>query len=181
MSYEGARNYFTVKRNYREALRYFSLVDEEAYPDVVYYRQLCGIQQCFEEDNEEYAECIRAFAEYNRGLGYEKARFENTIMLANLYEGMRCTGDEYIEAETDCLEEGLKDLRYAVITGLFTDEDSAYEAEYCRRLCILYETREDRQNTVKYGEEALKLLAGQDAKASSDIQRRLDMLESIEK
>jgi hypothetical protein len=151
------------------------MVDEEAYPDVVYYRQLCGIQLCFEEDNEEYAGCIKAFAEYNRGLGYEEVRFENTIMLANLYEGMRCTEDEYIEAETECLEEGLKDLRYAVITGLFTDEDNTYEAEYCRRLCILYETRDDRLNMRKYGEEALKLLTGRDEKAAEDIKKRLDM------
>ena len=177
-SYEVARHYFSVKRNYREALRYFNPVDEEVYPDVVYYKQLCGIQLSFEEDNEKYAGCIKEFEDYNRGLGYEAIRFENTIMLANLYEGIRCSQTDYVQAETECLEEGLKDLRYAVMTGLFADENNSYEAEYCRRLCILFAEREDKQNAVKYGEEALKLLAERDRRASEDIRDRLKALEN---
>ena len=176
-SYEVARHYFSVKRNYREALRYFNPVDEETYPDVVYYKQLCGLQLSFEEDCEKYAGCIKDFEDYNRGLGYEAVRFENTIMLANLYEGMQCLKDDYADAETECLEEGLKDLRYAVMTGLFIDENNVYEAEYCRRLCILSAAREDKQKAVKYGEEALELLADRDIRASEDIRNRLKELD----
>ncbi|MCR5419917.1 MAG: serine/threonine protein kinase [Lachnospiraceae bacterium] len=175
-SYEVGRNYFLFKRNYREALRYFRNVDEEKHPDSVYYKQLCELQLSFEEDNEEYANTIREFASYNRCLGYEDARFDNTLMLANLYEGMQYSSEEAVEEEKKCLEEGLKDLKYAVMSGLYEDAGSKYEAEYCRRLCMLCEMAGDNDNAVRYGEQALKLISSGNEVVRQDIRKRMQIL-----
>ena len=111
--YEVAGHYFNVRHNYREALRYYRMLDDEKYPDAGYYIRLCTLQLSFEEDNERYRECLNEFAAYNKGLGYEEQRFENDLMLATLYEGLDGDDDGRREAETACLEEGLRELRYA--------------------------------------------------------------------
>ncbi len=175
-AYEVARNYFSIKRSYREALRYFNMLNEEDYPDSMYYKRLCKLQLSFEEDNNRYSECIEEFAKYNRGLGYKDLRFDNTLMLANLYEGMQGRDETCRLAETECLEDGLKDLRYAVECGLFDDEGAEYEAEFCRRLCMLYDEQGDKASALKYGEEALELTPGNKENVINDLRRRLKAL-----
>ena len=78
-----------------------------------------------------------------------------------------------VKPEIECLKDGLCDLRYAVEAGLFTDEDTGYEAEYCRRLCILYEGTGDIENAISYGEQALRLMGQEQSTAVDDIRNRL--------
>lgn len=172
-TYEVARNYFAVRHNYREAARYFEMLDKEVYPETVYYIELCRLQMSFEDDKEKYLNCLSKFGEYNRGLGYDSIRYENDLMIANLYEGLK-NEDGYPDTEIRYLESGLHDLRYAVEEGLFTDENAKYESEFCRRLCILYEGAGDYVKALHYGEEALLLLGKENREASDDIRSRLD-------
>ena len=172
--FEVARNYFSVRRNFREARRYFDMLDKEAYPEAVYYMELCDLQMSFEEDNDRYVKCLEKFREYNKGLGYGEIRYENDLMIANLYDGLINMEGYETEAEIKCLTEGLHDLKYAVDSGLYTDETSKYEAEYCRRLCILYEKTGDKKNALNYGEQALKLLDPAKSAEIEDIGCRLE-------
>lgn len=176
-TYEVARNYFMIKHNYREANRYFEMLDKEAYPETEYYIELCRLQMSFEDDKEKYLSCLDRFGEFNRGLGYDGIRYENDLMIANLYEGLK-TEAEYPEVEIRYLESGLHDLRYAVETGLFSDENAKYESEYCRRLCLLYEGTGDTAKALSYGEEALSLLGEDNKEAADDIRNRLEGMRS---
>ncbi|MBR4719420.1 MAG: serine/threonine protein kinase [Lachnospiraceae bacterium] len=177
-TYEVARNYFAVKRNYREAFRYFEMLDQQVYPEVSYYMELCSLQMSFEEDKDRYIKCLTQFGEYNRTGGYGETRYENDFMIANLYEGLKSMEGYNVQPEINCLKEGLCDLRYAVEAGLFTDEDAKYEAEYCRRLCILYEGTGDVENAISFGQQALKLLSNEREAAVDDIRNRLDSLKA---
>ncbi len=174
-TYEVARNYFSVRRNYREALRYFEMLDEEEYPEAGYCIKLCRLQVSFEEDADRYVKCLEEFDGYNRGLGYGEARYENELMIANLYATI--PGKEGADAAFEKLETGLGDLRYAVREGLYTDVDYAYEAEYCRRLCMLCSERGDDNGVKKYGGEALALLKPSQIKAREDIERSMRVLD----
>ena len=172
-TYEVARNYFGVRRNYREALRYFEMLDPQVYPEAEYYKELCSLQMSFEEDRDRYAQCLARFGEYNRTGGYGETRYENDLMIANMYEGLISMEGCDVKPEIECLKDGLCDLRYAVEAGLFTDEDTGYEAEYCRRLCILYEGTGDIENAISYGEQALRLMGQEQSTAVDDIRNRL--------
>ncbi|MBR5406305.1 MAG: serine/threonine protein kinase [Lachnospiraceae bacterium] len=173
-TYEVARNYFSVRRNYREALRYYEMLDPDEFPEAGYCMQLCRLQISFEEDEKQYIKCLEEFVGYNRGLGYGQVRYENDLMIANLYAAL--PGDEGREAAFKQLESGLGDLRYAVREGLYTDTDSGYEAEYYRRLCILCSERGDKDGTKKYGEEALMLLNDKQGVKKDDIKRIMDSM-----
>ncbi|MCR4807456.1 MAG: serine/threonine protein kinase [Lachnospiraceae bacterium] len=172
-TYEVARNYFSVERNYREALRYFEKLDKEKWPEADYYIRLCRLQVSFEEDNEKYLECLKEFTDYNKGLGYGENRYKNDIMIANLYDGLTGSDAGLYDDEKAFLKAGLNDLRYAVEEGLFTDEDARYETEYLRRLCLLCEEAGDSEGTVKYGEEVLKLLGDNEVTVREDIEGRI--------
>lgn len=175
-TYEVARNYFCVRRNYREALRYFEMLDEESYPETGYYTELCRLQISFEDDKDKYVRCLKEFGEYNRSLGYDETRYENDLMIATMYDGLIDLDGYDAQAEIECLREGVSDLRYAIEMGLFSDPDHRYEAEYCRRLCILYENKGDYTNALGYGEEALKLLDPGREEETDDIRYRLESL-----
>ena len=157
-TYEVARNYFTVRRNYREALRYFEMLDKERYPEADYYIRLCRLQVSFEEDNEKYIKCLKEFCEYNKGLGYGESRYKNDLMIANLYDALSDRDEDSRTDEIAFLEKGLSDLRYATGAGLYSDEEGRYECEYLRRLCLLCEEKGDKAGAVRYGEQALALL-----------------------
>ncbi|MCR5602640.1 MAG: serine/threonine protein kinase [Lachnospiraceae bacterium] len=176
-TYEVARNYFTIQRNYREALRYFRMLDEEEYPDAGYYMELCRLQVSFEEDNARYTECLNEFARYNRGLGYSEARYDNELMIANLYAGIMDEDGKAAQTAAAHLKSGLNDLRYAIREGLFTDSGSRYEAEYCRRLCIICEETGDYEGAVSYGKEALVLLDPERNAERDDISRRIKYMQ----
>ena len=176
--YEVARNYFGVKRNYREALRYFKKLDQQMYPDVSFCIRLCELQLSFEEDNDNYAECLREFTSYNKGLGYDEQRYENDLMIATLYEGLRDADEDDIRAEISCLEDGLSELRFAGEAGSYIDEEGYYEAEYCRRLCMIYAGLKDVKNADKYGETALKLIPASRTDVRRDIKERLESIKN---
>lgn len=175
-TYEVARNYFSVRRNYREALRYFDMLDKERYPEADYYIRLCRLQVSFEEDNEKYIKCIKEFCDYNRGLGYEESRYKNDIMLANLYDAVSSTDEGSMYDEIAFLEAGLADLRYAKEAGLYEDENGRYESEYLRRLCILCEEAGNNEGVLRYGEQALLILDEGREDMRADI---TDMIDKI--
>jgi serine/threonine-protein kinase len=172
-TYEVARNYFTVRRNYREALRYFKQVDTEKYPEAQYFTQLCRLQVSFEEDGEKYLNCLKEFGEYNKGLGYGESRFKNYLMIANLYDAVSAGNEQGLKDEIACLETGLKDIRYANDAGLYKDEEGGYEVEYLRRLCLLSEQAGDCEGTVRYGKQALKLMGDRQGQVREDIEDRI--------
>ena len=172
-TYEVARNYFSLRRNYREALRYFEMLDTERYPEADYYIRLCRLQVSFEEDNEKYLKCLKEFCDYNKGLGYEESRYRNDLMIANLYDALSCRDEEGRKEEIAFLEAGLADLRYATDAGLYKDEEARYESEYLRRLCILCEDAGDDASAVKYGERALELMPESKGEMRKDIEGRL--------
>lgn len=175
-TYEVAKNYFLVRRNYREALRYFEMLDAETYPEAAYYMQLCRLQMSFEEDRDDYLKCLEDFTRYNKGLGYDGVRYENYLMIANLYDALINVDGYDPKYEIGVLEDGLHDLRYAVREGLYTDDGSGYEAEYLRRLCILYEDAGDGEKAISYGEQAVKLMDSGQNEAAGDIRCRLEEL-----
>ncbi len=175
-TYEVAKNYFLVRRNYREALRYFEMLDTELYPESAYYKQLCRLQMTFENDREDYVRCLEEFNRYNKGLGYDGVRYENYLMIANLYDALISVDGYDPKQEIGVLEDGLHDLRYAVREGLYTDDGPGYEAEYLRRLCILYEGAGDRTKAISYGEQAVRLMDPGQAGAADDIKSRLEVL-----
>lgn len=175
-TYEVARNYFAVRRNYREALRYFEMLDDSTYPEAAYYMELCSLQISFEDDKDRYLKCLKEFGAYNKGLGYGESRYANDLMIANLYDALAGVEGFDTAEEIKCLTEGLHDLRYALDAGLYCDEDAKYEAEYCRRLCILYEEAGDDTNAVSYGEQALKLLTPDRSDAIEDIKSRINSI-----
>ena len=175
-TYEVAKNYFLVRRNYREALRYFEMLDTELYPESAYYKQLCRLQMTFENDREDYVRCLEEFNRYNKGLGYDGVRYENYLMIANLYDALISVDGYDPKQEIGVLEDGLHDLRYAVREGLYTDDGPGYEAEYLRRLCILYEDAGDRTKAISYGEQAVRLMDPGQAGAADDIKSRLEVL-----
>lgn len=171
--YEVARNYFSIKRNYREALRYFGMLDSDRYPEAEYYIRLCRLQVSFEEDNEKYLKCLKEFCEYNRGTGYEESRYRNDLMIANLYDALsgRDEGSRYDEIVY--LKAGLADLRYACEAGLYTDVNGRYEGEYLRRLCLLCEEAGNEEEALRYGEQALSILDDKQENMRRDIEDRL--------
>ncbi len=171
--YEVARNYFSVRRNYREALRYFEMLDAERYPDAGYYIRLCRLQVSFEEDNEKYLSCLKEFCDYNKGLGYEESRYRNDLMIANLYDALSCRDEAGKDEEISFLKAGLADLRYAADAGLYEDKDHHYESEYLRRLCILCEDRGDAEDAIKYGEQALEMMPAAGGEMREDIEGRI--------
>ncbi|MCR4755975.1 MAG: serine/threonine protein kinase [Lachnospiraceae bacterium] len=173
-TYEVAKNYFSVKRNYREALRYFEMLDAEEYPEAGYCMELCRLQISFEEDEKRYIKCLEEFVGYNRGLGYGQVRYENDLMIANLYSALHDGAGE--DAAYKQLEAGLGDLRYAINEGLYNDADTGYEAEYCRRLCILCSEMGDKEGTRRYGEEALALIDPSMGDKREDIKRVMDSM-----
>ncbi|MCR5507589.1 MAG: serine/threonine protein kinase [Lachnospiraceae bacterium] len=166
-TYEVARNYFSVRRNYREALRYYEMLDESEYPEAGYCMELCRLQISFEEDKDKYLKCLEQFGGYNRGLGYDEVRYENDLMIANLYAAL--PDGEGDSAAINQLESGLSDLRYATGEGLYADTDSKFEAEYCRRLCILCSQLGRRDEAVKYGREALAVIGPSSEGLKEDI------------
>ncbi len=171
--YEVGRNYFSIRRNYREALRYFGMLDKERYPEADYYIKLCRLQVSFEEDNEKYLKCLKEFCEYNRGLGYEESRYRNDLMIANLYDAVSAADEDSRNDEISFLEAALADLRYAVEAGLYEDKDGRYEGEYLRRLCLLCEEAGDNEGVIKYGEQALLVLGEEQESMRTDIADRL--------
>lgn len=172
--YEVARNYFSIRRNYREALRYFEMLDKERYPEADYYIRLCGLQVSFEEDNEKYLNCLKEFCDYNRGLGYEESRYRNDLMIANLYDALSSRDEDSRYDEIAFLEAGLADLRYAGEAGLYTDENGRYEGEYLRRLCLLCEEAGNEEGALKYGEQALLIFDDKQENTRKDIEDRLN-------
>ncbi len=173
-TYEVARNYFSVRRNYREALRYFNKLDKEKYPEADYYIRLCGLQVSFEEDSEKYLKCLNEFCQYNRGLGYGESRYKNDLMLADLYDALSGRCEVGSKDEIEFLEKGLADLRYASQAGLYTDEGGRFEGEYLKRLCILCDEAGDKESAVKYGEQALGFVPEDRTEVREDIESRIN-------
>ena len=97
-------------------------------------------------------------------------------MIANLYDALISVDGYDPKQEIGVLEDGLHDLRYAVREGLYTDDGPGYEAEYLRRLCILYEDAGDRTKAISYGEQAVRLMDPGQVGAADDIKSRLEVL-----
>ena len=66
--------------------------------------------------------------------------------------------------------------RICIRSGTVADDNDEYEAEYCRRLCILYEEQGDAENTCKYGEMALTLIAEDRTDIREDIKARIGVV-----
>lgn len=175
-TYEVARNYFSQKRNYREALRYFEMLDKERYPEADYYIRLCRLQVSFEEDNEKYLKCLKEFCDYNKGLGYGESRYKNDLMLANLYDAVSGRDEGSRSDEIAFLESGLADLRYATEAGLYKDDDCRFEGEYLRRLCMLNGEAGNEEKALKYGEEVLSVLGEKNEDIRRDIEERISKI-----
>ena len=171
--YEVGRNFFSIRRNYREALHYFEMLDKERYPEADYYIRLCRLQVSFEEDNDKYLKCLKEFCSYNRSLGYEELRYRNDIMIANLYDALSCRDEGSRYDEINFLEAGLADLRYAGETGLYKDEKGRYEGEYLKRLFFLCQEAGNDEAAQRYGEQALLILDDCDEDMRRDIGDRL--------
>lgn len=87
-TYEVARNLFEIQRDYSSAKRYFTRLNEEEYPEIQYFIQICDIMTGFAKDAE-LKECIENFKAYNSTVFDEekKARNEELIQFINLSGG----------------------------------------------------------------------------------------------
>lgn len=136
-TFETARVYFEDYADYREALRYFKMLDEEDYPEKEYYIRLCRLQTGFDLDESDMRECLGDF--YNQVISESdsQVKFENLLFIASCYEEYCANKDEGIKKA----KEILYDLRQKL-----EKQETVYDfapnmlSEINRRLTVLNET-----------------------------------------
>ena len=167
-TYEVAMNYFNVQRNYQEAEKYFLQLSEEEYPEKKFLVKLCELQTQFVKKGDVMSSCLKQFYTYNLSCGISEKTCRNELMIAACYEENEGEIERGVELAIVCLENGMKRLEY-----LENNVKQIYQAEYARRLCILYERFGNRTLARQYGELAVGLLDPDDEQAISDIKERI--------
>lgn len=79
-TYEVARNLFEIQADYALAGRYFERLDCNKYPEVRYFLQLCKCMTSFSNE-EDIADCIRDFREYNLTVRDKEKRAKNDELI----------------------------------------------------------------------------------------------------
>ena len=184
-TYEVAYNLFEQQRNYKEAGHYFNKLNSGQYPDAAYFLKLCRLQTEFEENGAEIEDCLMQFYRYNCGEPFSEKKCENELLIAVCYEQHAEVIEGAEEKAAQCLEKGIEVLfgECILLEENFRQTEELKEqrqlviemqAEYARRLCLLYEEIGNKEKMCIYGELALELLPKHEAAARADITDRIE-------
>ncbi|WP_017471218.1 serine/threonine-protein kinase [Amphibacillus jilinensis] len=86
--------YFDHKRDYNRALYYFRQIDEQALPDVVYYKTLATSLSNLNMDYQAFSEELLALEHYTDQLPNDQRKIDNYQALANIYLSYKAQIDD---------------------------------------------------------------------------------------
>lgn len=174
-TYEVAKNYFEIQHNYKEAKRYFAKLDENIYPETVFFLELCSLQTQFGENAKKTEACLNKFYEYNSEEAFSKKKFENELLIAVCFEQLGEQIEFAEEKAVRCLERGMQEMLDAEKqAGVIDEEIAEMQMEYGRRLCILCEGIGEREKMELYGRIALKRLPKEEQVIRKDLLWRIE-------
>lgn len=87
-TYEVARNFFEVQRDYSNAKRYFEKVNFEKYPDAEFLLDICNEMTRFDMDEERISKSIERFKDYNKIIS-DKDKQRKNEELVNIIQKRR--------------------------------------------------------------------------------------------
>lgn len=169
--YEAAKNFFELQHNYKEAKRCFERLNEDAYPEKMFFLKLCELQTGFAQDTSDLRDCLDRFYEYNRTEGFSGKKFENELLITSCLEQLG-SGPEDVRKAVRYLEAGMQELTATKGEEEFVPK---LQAEYSRRLCILYERLGEHGKMHDYGALAIMLLPEGEETEKADIAERLTL------
>lgn len=84
-NYEIGRCYFEKYEDYREAKRFFELIDGERWPQKEYYIKLCELQTGFEYENDQISRCLFEFEKSVMMMPRTEEKYKNLLFIAFCY------------------------------------------------------------------------------------------------
>lgn len=84
--FEVARDYFENYSDYREAKRYFEMLDDSLYPEKEYYLYICNLQTGFDYDEDVLRKCLLKFENVINSSRDTRTKYENLLFLSFCYD-----------------------------------------------------------------------------------------------
>lgn len=137
-AYDVAMNYFLIQHDYNKAYRYFSKLDENEYPEVMYMMKLCNAQTGFIYDDENIIECIGRLYDMTYKMADGQRKYEVYIFVAQCYENYDSDTVNGVKKALIVLEEGQRQL-LSNASSMSLEDVEALKIKYEKRIEMLYE------------------------------------------